>query len=77
VLFIRSKTSHVIFQTFVDHFHLVVGIRVIGDAHVHLGALQFKQLLPKCVGEIQVMIRNKKGGHAMQLETMIKENLCY
>jgi hypothetical protein len=63
------------FQFFFDQFRLVVILVVIGGAHVQLGTLYFKQLLKKCVSEIWVTIRHNRGGHAMQLENMIKENL--
>jgi hypothetical protein len=65
VLFVRRNTLQVGFQTFVDHFCLDIILGVIGCAHVQLGALQFKQLLPKCVGESWVPIKDNGNGHAM------------
>jgi hypothetical protein len=51
MLFVQRKTPQIGFQTFVDHFGLVVRLGMMGCAHVQLGALQFQQLLPKKFGE--------------------------
>jgi hypothetical protein len=75
VLFVKRKKLQVGFQTFFDHFCLVVRLWVIGGAHVSLGSVQFKKRFTKYAGEIWITIRHNRGGHAMQLENVIKEKM--
>src|SRR4051794_39088750 len=65
-----------VFEGAVSSFGLTIGLWVEYGGHCQSGAHGVEKALPKLAGELCIMVRDDRGGEAVESENMVKEDLC-